>query len=92
MWNEKHSHPGILGNRWRWQGCHSIFETTGRQVCVTKVIIIRTHAELAKMPGLSFALLKSGILCLRGARTLRPTNSASELRQPDLAVVEAHLE
>ena len=41
---------------------------------------------------LSFALLRSGILCLRGARTLRPANSASELRQPDLAVVEARLE
>ena len=41
---------------------------------------------------LSFALLRSGILCLRGARTVRPANSASELRQPDLAVVEARLE
>ena len=41
---------------------------------------------------LSFALLRSGILCLRGARTVRTANSASELRQPDLAVVEARLE
>ena len=41
---------------------------------------------------LSFALLRSGILCLRGARTVRPANSASELRQPDLIVVEARLE
>ena len=41
---------------------------------------------------LSFALLRSGILCLRGARTVRPANSASELRQPDLAVVKARLE
>ena len=40
----------------------------------------------------SFALLRSGILCLQGARTLRPANSASGLRQPDLAVVEARLE
>ena len=41
---------------------------------------------------LSFALLRSGILCLRGARTLRPANSASDLRQPDLAVVGAQLQ
>ena len=27
----------------------SLLETAGRQVCVTKVIFIRTHAELAKM-------------------------------------------
>ena len=25
MWNEEHSHPGILGNGCCWPGCHSIF-------------------------------------------------------------------
>ena len=39
----------ILGNGWCWPGCHSIFETVGRQVFVTKVIFVCTDAELDKM-------------------------------------------
>ena len=41
--------PSILGNEWCWPGCHSIFETVGRQVFVTKVLFVRTDAELDKM-------------------------------------------
>ena len=83
--------PGILGNGWCWPGCHSIFETAGRQVCVTKVIFVCTGAQLDKMPSI-VCIAQVRHICLRGARTVRPANSASELRQPDLAVVEARLE
>ena len=37
---------------------------------------------------LSFALLRASLLCLRGSRQLKPSDK-TELRQPDLAMVEA---
>ena len=40
---------------------------------------------------LSFALLRSSLLCLRGARSIRPSDAPPELRQPDLAMVEAQI-
>ena len=40
---------------------------------------------------LSFALLRSSLLCLRGARSIRPSDAPPEPRQPDLAMVEAQI-
>ena len=65
--------PGILGDGWCWPGCHSIFETVGRQVCVTKVIFVCTDAELAKM---------SSIVCVAQVRhTLRARRKNRETIQ-----------
>ena len=40
---------------------------------------------------LSFALLRSSLLCLRGARSIRPSDAPPEPRRPDLAMVEAQI-
>ena len=67
--------PSILGNGWCWPSCHSIFETVGRQVCVTKVIFVRTctDAELDKMSSIvSVAQVWHSLLARRKNREAGP--------------------
>ena len=83
--------PSILGNGWCLPGCHSILKRLADKYSSRKSSSYAQTLNWIRCR-LSFVLLRSGILCLRGARTVRPANSASELRQPDLAMVEARLE
>ena len=64
--------------------------------CLADKIVTKKSTTYAQALGwlrcrLSFALLRSSLLCLRGARSIRPSDAPPEPRQPDLAMVEAQI-